>query len=246
MYEGTVWHRRAQPEHRFHQHVSMAWLDLDHVGDLPAAPLLSTRAWSPARVRLDDFSGAPDVPLADQVRTRVERELGERPAGTVHLLANLRTWGFCFNPLAVYWCCDAQGAPVAQVLQVTNTPWHERHVYVIDRRGARADDTSIRFAKAMHVSPFMPMDCTYELADAPPGPDLRMRLSLWRDDRRVFDSGISARRVALDASSVLRALVRHPTQRVSIGIHVHAARLLRKGAVFHPHPARRPTDEAAA
>jgi DUF1365 family protein len=243
-YDGTVWHHRRVPEHRFSQKVTMAWLDLDRLDDLPVRPLLSTGVLAPARVRVQDFTADDTVPLAEQVRSRVERALGVRPHGTVHLLANLRTWGFCFNPLAVYWCADRDGAPVAEVLQVTNTPWHERHLYVVDRRHEAAARPA-RFAKAMHVSPFLPMDCTYVLDDTVPGERVELRLTVEREGAPVFAAGLVAERRPLDASTVARALLRRPTQRVSLGIHLQALRLWRKGATFLPHPDRRRTSPEA-
>ena len=57
------------------------------------------------------------------------------------MLANLRTWGWCFNPIVIFWCFDTYGRPVAQVLGVTNTPWHEYHNYVLDLRGEPATST---------------------------------------------------------------------------------------------------------
>ncbi len=246
-YDGTVWHHRRHPDHRFSQRVTMAWLDLDRLADLPLRPLLSTSSVSPARVRVRDFTADDTVPLAEQVRRRVDRTLGVRPEGTVHLLANLRTWGFCFNPLTVYWCAGPDGAPVAEVLQVTNTPWHERHLYVIDRRaGAPEAHGPARFAKAMHVSPFLPMDCTYVLDDVVPDDRVDLRLTVERDGVPIFSAGLDAERRPLDASTLARILLRHPTQRVTLGIHVHALRLWRKGATFLPHPARRTTAPEAA
>ena len=47
------------------------------------------------------------------------------------------------------------------MLEVTNTPWGERHWYVLDARG---DTTTTTTAKAMHVSPFLPMDLDYEVS----------------------------------------------------------------------------------
>ena len=72
-------------------------------------------------------------PLGDAVRDLVEARLGRRPTGPVHLLAQLRTFGWLFNPSP----STTAGAPTAarstrSVLEVTNTPWGERHWYVLD------------------------------------------------------------------------------------------------------------------
>ena len=244
IYSGTVWHDRHSPGYRFRQHVEMAWLDLDQLGELYGRScLLRDRRWSPARFNRSDYHGDPRVPLADAVCDTVEASMGVRPAG-VYLLAHLRTWGHCFNPIAVYWCFDATGLPMAEMLEVTNTPWRERHAYVFDRRGSHAaDDEPVEFAKAMHVSPFMPMDLDYTLHDSPPAERLDLRLSLARQGNLVFEAGLAAERRPLDAAAVRHIVFRHPTQRVSLGIYWHALRLWGSGARFLPHPRRdtRPT-----
>jgi DUF1365 family protein len=241
IYDGVVWHHRRAPEHKFRQTDSMAWIDLDRLDDLYGRSWLLTRhRWSPVAFRRADHHGDPAVPLADAVRARVALELGIDAPGPVFLLAHLRTLGHCFNPIAVYWCTDQHGEPVAELLEVTNTPWHERHTYVLDRRAPAAGGPvePLRFPKAMHVSPFLPMDLDYTLEDAPPEARVSLTLRVSRGDDVVFDAGLVARRHVLDHAALRRLLLRRPTQRVVLGIHLQALRLWRKGTRFLPHPAR--------
>lgn len=238
LYEGVVWHRRFDPPHHFRQRTTMAWLDLDHLDTAAAVPWCGTQRWSPIRFRRSDFYGDTSQPPAEAARDRVLAELGTRPDGPVYVLANLRTWGWCFNPIAVYWCFDTDGRPVAELLVVTNTPWHERHVYVIDRRTHPAPGP-VTFDKAMHVSPFFPMDLGYRFEERQPGERVSMRLDVTADRGAggvVFSGGFEGRRRSFDGAGVRRLLLRTPTQRVSAGIHIQAARLWRKGATFVPHP----------
>lgn len=238
LYEGVVWHRRFDPPHHFRQRVTMAWLDLDHLDTAATAPWCGSARWSPIRLRRGDFYGDASQPPAQAVRDRVLAELGVRPDGPVYVLANLRTWGWCFNPIAVYWCYDTNHTAVAELLVVTNTPWHERHVYVIDRRSHPAPGP-VTFEKAMHVSPFFPMDLGYRFEEAEPGDRASMRLDVLAgrgEGPVVFSGGFEGRRRAFTAAGLRRVLLRTPTQRVSAGIHIQAARLWRKGATFVPHP----------
>jgi DUF1365 family protein len=238
IFEGTVWHRRSAPSHEFTQGITMALVDLDRLDDAArVSRLLSVDGHAPAQIRRSDFLGDASIPLAESVRRLVEAELGFRPDGRVLLCASLRTWGWCFNPLATYWCFDGTGDLVAQVLDVTNTPWHEHHAYVIDRRGREHD--AVRFAKEHHVSPFFEMDLTYELEGEVPGQRLDLGLTLFDDEGdEVFAAGIRGVRRPFDAAGIRRALTRRPTQLVSAGIYVQAARLWRKGATFVAHPAK--------
>ena len=213
----------------------MAWLDLDQVEVLDDLwPWFSSSRPAMARFTRADFLDDPTRSLADEARGLVEAELGFRPDGAVFLLANLRTWGWSFNPITVYYLCDAAGVVSAQVLDVSNTPWHEHHCYVLDRRTA-GDDT--RFAKSFHVSPFLPMDLTYDATSPTPSERLTFGLAV-RDPAgiEVFSAGLDGLRVPFDAAGVRRLLVRTPTHRVSVGIYTRALRLAARGAPFHPHP----------
>ena len=233
-----MWHRRFDPPHRFHQRATMAWLDLDDLDGAAVRPWSSRAWWAPVSIRRSDFYGDASQSPADAVRDRVLLELGVRPEGPVYVLANLRTWGWCFNPIAVYWCHDRDGNPIAELVLVTNTPWHERHAYVIDRR-AHPVPGPVTFDKAMHVSPFFPMDLAYRFEESAPGEQVSLRLDVLADrgaGSMVFSGGFDGRRRSFDAAGLRRVLLRTPTQRVSAGIHVQAARLWHKGAKFVAHP----------
>ena len=56
--------------------------------------------------------------------------------GPVAVLTQLRTWGWLFNPITTYYCFDPTGSSVeTDVVEVTNTPWHERTAYVLPGTG---------------------------------------------------------------------------------------------------------------
>ena len=139
-----------------------------------------------------DFFDGDGRPLGDGVRDLVQERLGRRPDGPVHLLAQLRTLGWVFNPLAVYYCWDRDGRALdAVVLEVTNTPWGERHWYVFDARTRPRPRTHAR--KAMHVSPFLPMDVDYRVSWTAPGDELACASrSAWNATAQpVFAAGLS-------------------------------------------------------
>ena len=242
VYTGTVRHARVAPvAHRFTYRLAMTFLRLDEVDEvLGRHPLWSRRRGRPVRFGREDYLGDPDRDLAEATKDVVEADLGFRPDGPVALLAHLRTFGWCFNPLAAYYCYDAGGTRVvAQVLSVTNTPWGERTDYVIDTRPSPAAWTA-RFAKTMHVSPFMGMDQTYRLEATAPGDDLRLTLRSEEDGEVVFVADLDLDRRRADRAGLGHVFWRYPlmTLRVSLAIHLQALRLWRKGLPFHRHPRR--------
>ena len=240
VYTGVVRHRRVQPvEHAFTYRMAMPLLRLDEVDAVLARhPLWGRRRWSPVRYRRDDFLGDPGRDLAESVKDLVAERAGFRPEGPVALLAHLRTFGWCFNPLATYFLYDADEATVvAQVLSVTNTPWGERTEYVIDTR-CSPEQWTASIPKAMHVSPFMGMAQTYALDASAPGEDVHLSLATEESGRTIFQADLDLRRRPGDRAGLDHVLRRYPlmTLRVSVAIHVQALRLWRKGVPFRRHP----------
>ena len=163
IYEGVLVHRRREPDHGFRRRIAMPLLDLAEIDEVvDQHPLWSRERTNAVSFRREDFLAGPGT-LDAAVRDLVEREVGTRPGGPIAVLAHVRTWGWLFNPIAVYYCYDPTGTRVEHaVADVTSTPWKERHAYVLGPPGVHVVD------KAMHVSPFFGMDQSYRIAyDAP-------------------------------------------------------------------------------
>jgi hypothetical protein len=238
LYEGTLQHdRRAPRRHLFRTRIAMPLLDLAEVDDVVANhPLWSAERRNAVSFRRADFLGDPDTPLDTAVRELVETRTGTRPTGRVLVLAHLRTWGWLFNPIVIYFCMDGTGEEVeALVLDVTNTPWHEHHAYVLP--GGTGEH---RFAKELHVSPFFGMDHVYRLRIGRPGDRLIVRLALLDAGHVTFEATLALRRRSISRASLGRLLWRYPmlTARISTGIYVQALRLRAKRVPVHAHPSR--------
>jgi DUF1365 family protein len=246
LYEGFVRHRRtAEVAHEMRYPLLMAYLDLgelDRVFD--CSRLFSTRGPALGWFRRADYLGDPARRLDEQVRELVCARTGARVEGPVRILTHLRCFGHCFNPVSFYYCFDAAGTGLrAAVAEVTNTPWGERHAYVLGP-GALRDHGSARvlhggFAKELHVSPLMGMDHTYDWRVAEPGERLSLHIeSLDSAGRRAFDATLSLRRREITAFELRRGLARYPlaTVRILARIYADAARLRLRGAGYHPHP----------
>lgn len=241
IYEGVVTHRRRGPvEHAFKARMYLLYLDL---GELPQLfddhPLWSARGRAAAWWRRADYLGDPAVPLDEAVRDLVQERIGTRPAGPVRMLAQVRTWGIGFNPVAFYWCFDAGGERVeAVVAEVTNTPWGERHAYVAAADGNASNVLVSRHAKALHVSPLMDMELEYVWRISTPGERIAISIANERDGEVVFDAGLALRRREITRRSLTTILLRHPfvTAQVLVRIYAEALRLKLKGARWHAKP----------
>ena len=242
IYAGVVRHRRYRPaRHEFRSRLFMMYLDL---GELPEALdgrwLWSARHPAPAWFRRADYHGDPAVPLDEAVRATVARETGRRPAGPIRLLTHLRYFGYCFNPVSLYYCYDARDATVETVMaEITNTPWNERHTYVLRREPTRA--LRFRFRKAFHVSPFMDMDHRYDWHFSEPRRTLAVHMQNFDVQGRIFDATLVLERREITATALARVLLAHPWMTASVvaGIHWNALRIWLKGNPFFVHPAKR-------
>jgi DUF1365 family protein len=243
VYEGWVRHRRHLPvEHSFRYRVFMMYVDLDELPRLfDGVPLWSARRPAAAWFRRADFMGDPRVPLRAAVLDEVERQGGRRPSGPVRLLANMRYLGHSFNPVSFYFCFDPAGERVEAVLaEVTNTPWGERHAYLLERGEATGPVLHDRFDKAFHVSPFIGMNHSYEWHVAEPGRTLQVHIENHSEGERAFDATLSLERRQPTAAALRRVLLRYPAMSLQVvaRIYLNALRLKLKGAPYHPHPAR--------
>jgi uncharacterized protein len=188
LYEGTVRHRRyAVRRHELEHRVALAYVDLDELPQLHGGRLLAGRPGL-VRFRRRDYLGDPDAPLAAAVRELVRDHVAHGP---IRLLTTLRTLGHCFNPVSFYFCFDAGQQLRAVVAEVTNTPWGERHAYVLTGAGRVLKGD---LAKAMRVSPFMDMEQRYTVAVSTPGPTLSVHIESREAGERAFDATLKLER----------------------------------------------------
>ena len=243
VYDGRVVHHRHTPvDHRFTYGIALVLLDLAEIDAVCRLhPLWSNERGNAVSFRRADYLGDPAVPLDVAVRDLVEEHTGIRPTGRVAVLTQLRTWGWLFNPITAYYCYDADGSTVeTTVVEVTNTPWHERTAYVLGGTGTHP------VAKVMHVSPFLPMGLTHRFTVGAPGHRLTLAVDDFDGDDRVFGASMVLTRRPVGRAAQGRMLWRFPlmTFRVSFGIYRQAFALKRKGVPVHRHPG--PTQVTAA
>ena len=243
IFSGQVSHaRRGSVTHRFNYRLFMMYLDL---AELPRVFdgrwFWSTRRAALARFRRSDHFGDPNLPLDECVRDLVESETGSRPTGAIRLLTHLSYFGFCFNPISIYYCFDESGENIeAYVAEVTNTPWGERHCYVLPASEDFGTGAASRFKseKRLHVSPFMEMAMTYDWLITQPGQDIVVRIDNHDQSGPVFRASMILKREEINGPALARALIHFPfmTLRVVFRIHWQALRLWWKGCRIVAHP----------
>jgi DUF1365 family protein len=243
LYVGSIRHRRHEPrDNRFSYRLYMTYLDLAELPQL-FEPFLfwSAKRSAPVCFKRKDYHGDPAVPLDESIRQLVTSHTGKRPDGPIRMLTHLRYFGYTFNPVSFYYCFDAAGENVRTIVaEITNTPWKERHAYVLPVADSitSGDAWRFRFEKQFHVSPFMPMDMRYDWRFSAPASGLHVHMENWRNGRSAFDATLSLRREPINSASLARALVGFPlmTAQVTTLIYWQALRLWAKRTPFFTHP----------
>ena len=239
LFEGRIRHRRFSPvSHDFDYGIAMLWLDLSEYDEVFSGhKLWSVNQSNVAAFHRCDHFGENHQDLAQTIRAVVEQACGRRFSGPIRLLTHPRYFGHVFNPVSFYFCYDGSGEQIeAIVAEVSNTPWRDMHLYVLNPDDNPLGELRFRAAKAFYVSPFMPMEQDYCFRFNQPGQRLNVHIENWQDGVKVFDATLSLTRKPITHANLSRVLWRFPlmTIQVVVGIYFQALRLWRKKLTFFP------------
>jgi len=243
IYKGELYHHRYLPrENKFTYKVFFMFLDLEELEHVfNGRWLWSVGRANVANFKRSDYLGPADIPLNQAVRDRVEQELGERPAGPIRMLTHLRYYGHCFNPVSFYYCYDAADTRVEYIVaEITNTPWRERHSYILSMKQKRdmGSDKHFQFAKAFHVSPFMDMEFLYDWHFEEPGESLHIHMTNFKEDNKFFEVVLTMQRREISSAALAWVLIRFPAMTIKVlsMIYWQAFCLWLKKTPYYDHP----------
>ncbi|MFL6108183.1 MAG: FAD-dependent oxidoreductase [Marmoricola sp.] len=217
IYDTVISHTRRTPlEHRFTTRSHFWLVDLDDLPD--RGPL--------ARFEARDHLGAPERSIRQNVETFLRAEGVVVTGGQILMAANARAFGYCFNPISVFWCFDASGSLAATVVEVHNT-YGDRHAYLVHPDAAG----HALVAKEMYVSPFHGVDGHYELVVPVPGEALTICVRLVTGAGDVFDASLRGHAAGTAAWRAAPAAIRGAAL-----IRMHGVRLWARRLRIQPRP----------
>lgn len=266
IFTGQIRHRRFQPkQHAFTYPIFMLYLDLDEVDALFSTKwYCSISRFNIVNFKRDDFMSPEEPSLKQAVIHKVADNLSQETANaitSVRGLMHLRYLNIIFNPVVFYYCFDQHDDLVCIVSEITNTPWDERHAYVLPvselARQYSAEDKryvekgkgkhQFEFQKAFHVSPFNPMNMDYRWVFSNPADKLFVQMDNYLDSAnslapasknvKHFDATLILNRKDFQAN-LAKTLIQYPliTVKVITGIYWQALKLKLKGVPFYDHP----------
>ncbi|MCL5048199.1 MAG: DUF1365 domain-containing protein [Firmicutes bacterium] len=240
IYFGTVRHRRMiSPMSQFQYKTSMAFLEIQGESISPQTQDKLSE-WSKKMIRFyhNDYLPMSDLPLEQAIRQTVSDRLGFYPTGRVFLLSHLRTAGWNFNPISIYYVFapEAEHHLEALVMEVTNTPWNQRYCYVMPV--GKEKTSGYTFDKKLHVSPYLPMDVIYKVIAGNPGKKLNLHFGLQKNENKIFDADLFLRFEELNKDTITKMLIKTPLppMKTSLSIYWQALLLKARGAKWYRHP----------
>jgi len=232
IYSGTIRHRRFTPKtNAFSYQLMMLYIDLDQTENL-----FKKNKWSLFRFDRGDYIDPHISCLKSAITQRVLNDYPQAKIAKIFLLSQIKALAYSSNPISCYYCFDKAGALSHLVLEVTNTPWGDKQIYVLECDQGQSIQ-KLSFNKAMHVSPFNPMDMLYKWKSDVPDTSIHIDLSCWRHDARVMDATLT---LSFDKALDAQALPMHyawMSYKITALIYIQAAKLyFFKKIPFYSHP----------
>jgi uncharacterized protein len=236
IYECRVTHRRFFPvSHRFTYGVWYLLADLDELPALDRTmPGFGYERPAPVSFYASDHGPRDGSDLRRWIEGRLAQAGIVLDGGAVRLLCFPRVFGYTFNPISVWFCHGPDGGLRAILYEVTNTfgDWHHYLVPVTDP----TDGAVIRsgFDKELFVSPFIDMAAAYDFRTRIPDDRIAVLVRQLVPGGQVLVATLTGRRRPPSGRTLARVLARYPwvTAKVTLGIHLEAMRLHRKGAPY--------------
>lgn len=244
IYTGTLAHRRFTPRrHEFDYPLFMVLLDVDRIGEMmKVSRFASLNRFNWASFDDRDHVGDPSLPLRRRLELDAVAHGVTLPDGPIYLLTHLRYFGYGFNPVSFFYCYGKDGKLGALLAEVNNTFGEQRSYWLTEANEIEGGALrKFRASKAMHVSPFMPMELDYTFGFSEPGDDVTVYMNTIGDGAINFDATLRMTWREWNAANLRGALARHPwmTLRVIAAIHWQAFVLLLKKLHVFPHPTGR-------
>lgn len=223
LYVGQISHRRFSPKkHSFNYSLYMLALDVAEVENANSGVGLFGFSWyHPLRFIEKDYLRGEPFSLSTRITNKVSQLNGYEDIDKIMMLVQVRSFGIYFSPANFYFCYNQAGICTQMLAEVSNTPWNERHYYLVDllNKGEKANK------KVFQVSPFMDLDMSYFWRVKPPSKDsdnLVINIENKRIDstneqvEKVFDANLHMKKQAFTQKGLFKVWCQLPVMTLKI------------------------------
>tara|TARA_B100000676_G_C18048523_1_gene829562 strand:+ start:1313 stop:2101 length:789 start_codon:yes stop_codon:yes gene_type:complete len=247
----VIQHRRFEPKrHEFTYKLKYLLFDPDQIEHhCEKSPLWSSKKWNLLALKPTDFlADYQGQTIRDKLNSLFQQEQNLLLPSTseIRVLALPRCFGYAFNSVVFYFIFEDQ-KPIYIVSEITNTPWGEKKAYIHacttqPHTENQPNTFHFDFQKEFHVSPFMPMNLTYQWHFHLNDDKSIIYMKLLRQDIKVFDakmeySIIPATRHSQQHWYALMGLFQ--PVKMLLAIYWQALRLWLKRIPFFTHPSKK-------
>lgn len=234
LYSGVVGHCRYQPRlHRFRYSIFLFALDLDELDSLAdLGSWFKVKHFALMSFRPSDYLDHSLELTRQTVWQKVASLGGEQLDGSVVFVGQVRCLGFYFSPVNFYYCHQITGELRYLLAEVSNTPWNERHYYLIDAH------TQAPTPKTFHVSPFMNLNMSYHWRFSSLHEVLTLHIVNYSEER-LFEAVLHLDKKPLTKAELKTQWLRIPAMTIKtvLSIYWEAFKLYWKNIPYVPHSA---------
>ena len=243
IYKGWVAHRRFSPKsHSFKYGMFLLAIDLDELPELTQiGPWFKSNKFAPLNLRCSDYLGHKVELTKHDVWLKIQSLGAKVELSRVMFIGQLRCFGLYFSPINTYYCFDHNDQLIYLLAEVSNTPWNERHYYLIPLKDENNKNigNELISEKVFHVSPFMDLNMQYQWVIKKPTDKLKLHIQNINSTtgEKLFDASLMMKRMDFTNKNLRHCLASIPimTLKTLWGIYWQALRLFIKGVPYIAH-----------
>ncbi len=246
IYTGKVYHQRFSPRpHRFIYKLFMLALDVEQMDKRQGAMgVFGFSPFKPLYFNINDYlkldnndknnalRSEPNT-LTSRIKHKVLQLNGNNDIYRITMLVQVRCFGIYFSPANFYFCYNENDECHQMLVEVSNTPWHERHYYLVDI--TKKDICE----KEFQVSPFMDLNMRYHWQVQVPEKNKKLLIEIENhkthgDKNKVFSAGLAMQAKPLTSKNIFKTWCSLPvmTMKIVASIYWQALTLFVKRIPF--------------
>ncbi len=228
LYQTEIMHHRLVPkEHKFTYQFFSFYLDLDEIDELASKIFLLGRNKFNLYSFCDkDHFSRQQGSIKDNILGYLKSKGVDLNGGRIMILTFLRTFGYVFNPVSLYYCFDNDNNPVCVVPEIGNT-FGELKMFFVGKQDFDGRKFSDSQSKFYYISPFTKLDDTLDFRLTIPDERLNICIDTSRRGEKIVLTSMVGDKKQLTNTNVLAMSIKFPlvTLKVIVLIHWHALML---------------------